>query len=680
MVAVSFIRYEEFIWRYRRVISVVIVVVVIQFFELLLLHYKYNIFTGGFLQPYSYLTFFDRVAFIGFSLWFDSVFFGVIAVTWFFIVDRLGKHGIYIYYVFSALIILIMGGWLGFKFKVLSYFNDTVNFLILQNLGGGSFKDALLYAGSEIVFFVALAGILIIFFILSSRFLARFDYVNKFPTYERQQTLMLYTLLLAVLLTPVVTKFVSNNPLLMYGLEKKTSFHLVSKSLDKLSDVDFDGFGSFSFPRDPEIFNARVFPGALDIPGNGIDEDGFLGDAYEPVVAVDSFTKIKPKKGKHIILIVLESARADLLEKKLDGQYVAPMLREIAKAGTAVSNAYSHTGYTTTSLKAIFNRNLIGQNNDNLLGFLQRSGYHISIISGQDESFGDVARLVGMKAKGIDYFDARTAIEDRVYSSKDSGSLRLSEERVIEQFNLRIGQLDFSQPQFIYLNFQAAHFPYSHSQMTKRITETFIPRSKINIGHKREVSKTYWNAIANADWATGQVWEQLKNYGVLEDTIVVILGDHGESLFEDSFLGHGHAINDSQTRIPLIINTTDVTIDEAIGQVDVAELAVRSALGLKNVWANSDKTVFQLVGSLDRPLLIAHVSNSGARTIFDFRTEQFFFSEGNLWLAYEQAVTNKQYQKRTETLIRDWESLRWQAHLERSKKKKLKASVFRFWG
>lgn len=664
----SLIRYEEFIWRYRRLISLLLVVVIVQFFELLLLHYKYNIFSGGFLQPISYLTIYDRLAFIGFSLWFDSVFFGAIAIVWFAIVDRLDKHGIYIYYIFSVLTLLIMGGWLGFKFKVLSYFNDTVNFLILQNLGGGSLKDALLYAGSEITFFVGLAGVLIVFFIASSKFLTRYRYVKQFPTNKRQHTIFLWSFIVALLITPILTRIVVDNSVLMYGLQKKTSFHLISKAFDKLSDVDFDGYGSFAFPRDPEIFNAHVFPGALDIPGNGIDEDGFLGDAIEPVQSVDRFVQIAPQKGKHIILIVLESARVDLLDKKVNGRFVAPMLRKIAKQGTVIKNAYSHTGYTTTSLKAIFNRNLIGKTRDNLLGFLQKSGYQISIISGQDESFGDVANLVGMKSKNVSYFDARTAIEDRVYSSKDSGSLRLSEERVIEQFHLRIKQIDFNQPQFMYLNFQAAHFPYSHPQMTKRIIDTFIPRSDINIKNKQAVMATYWNAIANADWATEQVWEQLDKLGILDESVIVILGDHGESLFEDGFLGHGHAINDSQTKIPLILSTTDAVVNEAMGQVDVAELAVRSALGLENIWINPKKTVFQLVGSLNRPLLIAHVNNAGQRTIFDFRSEQVFFSEENIWKAYEVALADKQYQQRIEHLIRDWESLKWRAYLERQHK------------
>lgn len=116
----NLIRLEELMWRYRRVVSVFIVVIVVQLFELILLYYKYNIFTGGFLQPFWYQTFFERAEFIFVSLWFDTVFFGFFAILWFFIVDRLNKHGIYIYYIFTVFSILIMGGWLGFKFKVLS--------------------------------------------------------------------------------------------------------------------------------------------------------------------------------------------------------------------------------------------------------------------------------------------------------------------------------------------------------------------------------------------------------------------------------------------------------------------------------------------------------------------------------------------------------------------------------
>ncbi len=57
--------------RYRRLVVVFIAVAIIQFLELVLLHYKYGIFTGGFLQPFAYTSTAERLGFIAVSLWFD---------------------------------------------------------------------------------------------------------------------------------------------------------------------------------------------------------------------------------------------------------------------------------------------------------------------------------------------------------------------------------------------------------------------------------------------------------------------------------------------------------------------------------------------------------------------------------------------------------------------------------
>jgi len=662
---VFFLKLENLIARYRRLVVVFIAVSIIQIFELILLYYKYDLFTGGFLQPFSYTTIPDRLTFVLLSLWFDLSLVGLLASFWFFIADKLNKYGLIIYYSFTFIVVFLVGNWLSFKFKVLSYFSDTINLQIIKNLGGGSLKEALLYASNEILLFIGILSIITVGLIFFINFLRRRTIVQRFAntTIEHKTYAKLLTAVMA--LTPVITLLVSNNDFLRYGLEKKTAYRLISIGLDKLSDIDSDGVGSFSYPKDKAAFDASIYPGALDIPGNGIDEDGFLGDAVvTSTVANDSLAEVMPRQGKNIVLIVLESARADLLDQKLNGHYVAPVMREIAKNGISIKHAYSHTGYTVTSIKAIFNRDLV-KNNDKvtLIKFLQAAGYQLSILSGQDESFGNVAVETGMKNEGVSYFDARTAINDRVFPSKEQGSLRLSEERIVEQFQTRINHVDVTKPQLFYLNIQAGHFPYSHPKMAKRIINNLIPRSDIKEENKKWVAETYWNAIANADWAVGKVIESLKERNLLDKTTIVILGDHGESLFDDGFLGHGHAINDTQTEIPLIVNDPAIVANEPIGQVDVAEIAVRSALGIKNTWTNKDKTVFQWVGSLPQPTLIAHVKQNGVRTLFDFRSEEVFFSDLKLWKSYQEALLEPVYKDRVINLIRDWEALRWREHV-----------------
>ena len=661
-----FNKLQDIFASYRRLLVVFIVLIFIQVFEIILLHFKYDLFSGGFLQPFSYQTVEHRLSFFIISIWYDLTLVSLLASLWFLGADKLNKYGQKIYYSFSVIVVFIAALWLLVKFKLLSYFNDTINLQIIKNLAGGSLREALLYISNEIALFIGLLCIasVIVFFII--KFLSKRSFIQHVTINSVAHKTYTKLLIVTILATPLFTSYISHDAFLRYGLEKKMSFRLISLSLDRLSDIDFDGFGSLAYPQDKAIFDANIYPGAVDIPGNGVDEDGFLGDAIIQPLEQDSLAEISPVSGKHIILIVLESARAELLQQKINDQQVATVMNGIAKNGTAINYAYSHAGYTVPSIKALFNRSLVEDNPKiTLIQFLQAAGYQLSIISGQDESFGKVSTDTGMKQAGISYFDARTAIDDRVFSSKESGSLRLSEARVVEEFNTRINEVDLTKPQFFYINIQAGHFPYGYPTMPKRLVSELIPRSEINAKNKDRLSAAYWNAMANADWAVGKILEPLINRQLLNNVTLVIVGDHGESLFDDGFLGHGHAIDDIQTKIPLILNDPTIVVNEPIGQTDVAELTIRSALALKNQWNNDKKTVFQWVGSITQPTLIAQVAHNGVRTLFDFRTEQVFFSDLKVWKPYQEAIQATPYKERLTDLIRAWEALHWQQYKAR---------------
>jgi arylsulfatase A-like enzyme/tetratricopeptide (TPR) repeat protein len=63
----------------------------------------------------------------------------------------------------------------------------------------------------------------------------------------------------------------------------------------------------------------------------------------------------------------------------------------------------------------------------------------------------------------------------------------------------------------------------------------------------------YDGEIAYADHLIGRVLESLKEKGVLERTVVVVVGDHGESLGEHYESSHGFFIYDATVSVPMII-------------------------------------------------------------------------------------------------------------------------------
>lgn len=652
-------------------VAVLLVVIIVQIAEFLLLQYKYDLFTGGFLQPHSYTTWAERAGFIGLSLWMDLALFGLLGLIWYWICNRFRIKPIFSAYNFVFLVLSIMGIWLTIKFKVLSYFNDTLNFLIIKNLGGGSLLDALTYVANEAVIIVI--GIIILLITYWLGFLWIRKYTEDYPqdNYRPAGTRFVWVLLAIFLLFTIgLASYINSDAALRYGLEKKTSYTLISKIFDQLSDLDRDGFGLFSYPDDPNNMDSRVYPGALDYPGNGIDEDGYGGDFQWYGPSSDPLGQLAPVTGKHILLIVLESARGDLVGKTWQGKPVSPNITALAEQGSSAEYAYSHTGYTTSSLKALFNRTLsFGHDRVLLTDYLQRSGYTLSFISGQDESFGDVAISTGMDRPDNYFFDARTAIEDRVFASKESASLRLSEERIVRQFYERTAEVDWDRPQFFYINLQAAHFPYSYPTMPTLTNDHPIQRSEINRENRTHLEATYWNAIAVADQAVGAMVNRLLSLGVLNDTVIMIIGDHGESLFDDNFLGHGYALNETQTRIPLILNKPGIELRSAIGQIDMAELLVRLATGQyeDSEFRDLKRPQLQFVGSLNIPQLVGTVSAGEARTILDLRTREVFFSDLNLWKGFDEAWEDVRLGPRVKELIALWEKARWEDHLSRSK-------------
>ncbi len=140
-------------------------------------------------------------------------------------------------------------------------------------------------------------------------------------------------------------------PLVARAIEKHAP--LGKKALAFLrmaTDRDRDGFSASFAGGDCNDKDPKINPGAVDVPGNGIDEDCSGADTPEvappPVVVASSDApSLKPKKTFNVILITVDTLRPDLGFMGWD-KPTSPNLDKVAEKGTIFERAYSMASYT----------------------------------------------------------------------------------------------------------------------------------------------------------------------------------------------------------------------------------------------------------------------------------------------------------------------------------------------
>ena len=63
----------------------------------------------------------------------------------------------------------------------------------------------------------------------------------------------------------------------------------------------------------------------------------------------------------------------------------------------------------------------------------------------------------------------------------------------------------------------------------------------------------YDDGLAYLDAEIGKLFDDLERRGVLDDTIVILTSDHGENHGEHGLIGHGRSLYDQEVRVPLLV-------------------------------------------------------------------------------------------------------------------------------
>lgn len=564
---------------------------------------------------------------------------------------------------FLFLASLLLGGVALAKYRVLGYLSEATDLQTIRNLAGGSLAVAVYYVLDETL--ILLGGLataagawFCLYYLLNLR---RRPGAAVAPRPGGRRRLWLWAAALALM--PVLLFQAGRTGDARIALERFDAPWSALALLDFATDFDRDGYSFFSAQRDADPFDGSRHPYALDVPGNGRDEDGLGGDfRYRGDSSVLATPPLGPRP-KHVVLIVLESVRAEALTRRWAGRPIAPNLAVLAERGSQAPEAWSHVGFTAQSLKTIFTGELEPlPRAPTLFADFRRNGYRIASFSTQWADFGGVAAAVGMRENSDVFVDAQVLRKERFLGAFRRASALVDGRTMLREMDRHFsGPEAWRRPAFLYFNFQSAHFPYDFPGTPRFLPGPPIPRNEISLANRDWLARSYWNAVAYADWLTGQVVSRLKAQGVLDNTVVLVVGDHGEELFENGYIGHGQVLTRRQMQVPLVSNIPGLRLPRPAGLADVRRILLKAA-GAK-LPETPSRPVFQFTGTLDRPSSIGFAEAGGRLTSLRLDTEDVSFEDLDLTRPYRDLSPNSALRRRADALIDRWAEERWIRHL-----------------
>lgn len=594
--------------------------------EAALLQQKKAFFTGGFLTAVHAGSLAEGAGFLLLSLAVDLGVLGLLAAL---VVAMSGRWPL----TRAARVVLVFAGslapllaWNFIEYSLLTYLGDTFDLGLMFELTGRSASEVLAVASGHLLAPLIAAGVGAIGIIALVAVVNRVGGQPRHRAAASKRLLVLAAAAFVIALMLFATTSATSD-LAEDGLRRKGSGQALTHLFAALTDFDGDGFGIGGRLADPAPFNGSIYPYALEQPGNGIDENAAAGDlpaaqpAYEEADTPSRPWTLKPD----VVLVVLESFRGDLVGRQVNGRDVTPVLGLLAREGISSSRAFSHNGYTTQSRFHLMTGSLAGLRHGSLVDDFKAQGYETAYFSAQDESFGGPALGVGFDRADVRY-DARDDRDRRYSTFTTAGSLAVSHVTLRERIQAFLERRSKDRPLFLYVNFHDTHFPYHHRDIAPLVSERRVSQAEITPANNAAVRETYDNTAANVDRAVGATLDLVAR-ATGRPPAVIVTADHGESLFDEGFLGHGYALNDAQTRIPLIVRGLPLEVVEPFGQVDLRDTldaAMRTdpmADRRPRIRQDPSKTVLQYLGNLDRPRQLGWVTG-GSRVLYDFRDRQ----------------------------------------------------------
>ena len=301
-------------------------------------------------------------------------------------------------------------------------------------------------------------------------------------------------------------------------------------------------------PSDIEIAEANI---TWDFESNYLSQQKLLDDNLQEITA--------EKNNINIVFLVFESLRFDM-----DDQEIMPNLNRLKQKWISSSQHFSNSNCTGNGTYGI----LSGQTpfywypsyknelQPTTLSVFDVLGYDINIYTTTALEYSDMDKHIFTEAI------------DNIYKFTNYGGglghpmvkrsdLYKWDERMVEEF-LKNFVNNNNKPSLSYLWFYSTHYNYYFPESFGKF-EPYIKRHYqiYEKGLQKEsdlVFNRYKNSAHYVDSQIGKIVNKIEQSGKMENTIIVVVGDHGEEFNEFGRFAHSYSFKNVQTSTPFIMH------------------------------------------------------------------------------------------------------------------------------
>jgi len=290
------------------------------------------------------------------------------------------------------------------------------------------------------------------------------------------------------------------------------------------------------------------------------------------LTALQAAAQTPAKPAPNVVLITIDTLRADHVGCYGYTKIKTPNIDGLAADGARFERAFavvpvtlpSHTTMLTGTYPMLsgmhdFSANKLSSTQPTMASVLKQSGYATGAVIAAavlDSRFG--------LNQGFDFyydhFDFSRLNEANLDEMERPGN-------VVADVALDWVEKNWQKKFFLWMHLYDPHYPYNPPEPYKH----------------EYAAQPYDGEIAFADEQVGRLVRYLKEKGIYQNTVIVLAGDHGESLGEHGERTHGFFIYNSTMHVPLIIRVPDSTggrtVSDTVSLVDLMP-TVLGAVGI----------------------------------------------------------------------------------------------------